>query len=122
MQLDREQIEEIRSLYPVSVVAVQWDALCDMALSSIPGGSPIYGDAVCAAADHVGIPREQIDRFLGTLQMCGWHLSPVSETGDTARMVALFERDFQDTGDPATKLERIRKSIDGWLEKRNAQR
>lgn len=48
------------------------------------GHTTPYGDAVYAAAEHTGIPVEQIDRFLGTIQMCGWHLSPVSEKHPSA--------------------------------------
>lgn len=34
---------------------------------------------VFLAAQHVGIPVETVERFVGTLAACGYHIKPVSE-------------------------------------------
>lgn len=61
-----------------------WDLIAKAIESALRVSETTYGDAVCTAADHVGIPLEQIDRFLGTLQMCGWHLNPLAAS-ETAK-------------------------------------
>ncbi len=47
---------------------------------------------IFVAARHVGIPGEAIDRFVKTLEMCGYRIAPRSETAtrDAAQMAAGF--------------------------------